>query len=115
MKTFLGVPILDSTNLWGLMKHYLLVILFSGFGYIFLSLIAGTITGDVWGYFQSTEKHPLMQAFLLLGGVLVGLFFKSFATLILGDNLFHLPKYDKYFYPLAIIVVYLELFEVWGL
>lgn len=113
MKTFLGLPVVQSTNLWGLFRHILSIILFSGLGYFGTAILTGAYSGDIWMYIQSTQKFYVTQGILLLVGIFIGHLTRVFLN-TKGDRFFHFPKVDKWFYPLAIVITYLVLNEIWG-
>ena len=111
MKTFLGLPILENADFRSTMKHIFSVILFTGLAYFILAIIAG---GFSWKYVQSVEKHYVMQFFLLALAVLGGNALRFFANKF-GKFFFHLPKLDKYLYPIGFILAYMVINEIFGM
>ena len=111
MKTFLGVPILQSVPSWqGLLKHYLEAILFTALFYFISAMIYGSLNGDIWMYIQSETHHYSVQAMLLLTGVIGGFFIRKY--LIMNNWVW---KYDIYFYIVGYIFTFLILNEIGGL
>lgn len=111
MKTFLGLPILETADFRAVIKHILSVILFTGLAYFVLAIIAG---GFSWKYVQSVEKHYVMQFLLLALAVLGGNLLRTSANKF-GKFFFHLPKLDKYLYPIGFVVAYLVINEIFGM
>lgn len=119
MKTFLGLPIYTTgVSLLTSMRHVLSIILFTGLGYFLSAMVVGGISGDVWMYVQSPEKHYIVQLFLLALGVFLGVVMKAQLTKLDNDKIkffFHYPKLDKYLYPIGFILTYLIINELFGL
>lgn len=119
MKTFLGLPIYKTgVSFLSSLRHIMSIILFTGFGYFLSAIAVGGISGDVWMFVQSPEKHYLVQLLLLVLGVFLGVVMKG--QLNKFDNgeikfFFHYPKLDKYLYPIGFILAYLIINEIFGL
>lgn len=104
MKSLL--PELKGSIGWGgLGKHYLQIILFTGLGYV--------IPAYLFGYFQEVENHYFAQFLLLLLGVVIG-YFIQVGLHRLGAYMFHYWRTDKWFYPIAFIIAYMAINEIWG-
>ena len=114
MKTFLGLPILENAGLWAILKHIASVVLFTGLAYFILAISAGTIKGDTWQYVQSVEKHYIAQFILLSLALLGGNLFRAVINKF-GLFFFHLPKLDKYLYPIGFVLSYLIINEIFGM
>lgn len=91
MKTFLGLPVVQSTNLWGFWRHILSVILFTAFGYFGTSILWGFIQGDAWKYTQSVEKYYIEQAVFLILGVIICNYLRVYFNTT-GDRFSTYPK-----------------------
>ena len=114
IKTFLGLPSLQSAGLYAILRNWLSIILFTGIGYFLSAILLGTFTGDIWKYIQSTEKYYVVQFALLLTGVIFG-HFARVALNKAGDRFFILKKVDIPFYILGFILTYLIINEIGGL
>lgn len=113
-KTFLGLPLITSVKLEGLFRNWLSIILFTGIGYFLFAILLGSFAGDTWKYVQSSEKQYIVQAFLLLAGVVFGHFARVFLNKA-GDRFFILKKVDYIFYFVGFILTYFVINEIWGL
>ena len=113
-KTFLGLPLLQSAGLYAILRNWLSIILFTGIGYFLFAMLLGSFAGDTWKYVQSVEKYYVVQALLLLAGIVFG----HLVRIILnknGDRFFIFKKLDIPFYILGFILTYLVINEIWGL
>ena len=111
MKTFLGLPILENAGLWAILKHIASVVLFTALAYFILAILAG---GFSWKYVQSPEDDYVIQFFLLLFGVIGGNILRVQANRF-RPFFFHLPKLDKYLYPIGFVFTYLIINEIFGM
>ena len=114
MKTFLGLPLLQSAGLYAILRNWGSIILFTGIGYFLFAMLLGSLAGDTWKYVQSAEKNYPVQALLLLASVVFGHFARVFLNNA-GDRFFILKKVDYIFYIVGFILTYLVLNEIWGL
>ena len=114
MKTFLGLPSLQSASYYAILRNWLSIILFTGIGYFLSAMLLGTFTGDIWKYIQSTEKYYVAQFALLLTGVIFGHFARVSLNSI-GDRFFIIKKLDIPFYILGFVLTYLVTNEIWGM
>lgn len=114
IKTFLGLPLLQSAGLYAILRNWGSIILFTGLGYFLTAMLLGSFAGDTWKYVQSSEKQYVEQSLLLLVGILFG----HFARVSLnktGDRFFILKKVDYVFYFVVSVLAYLVINEIWGL
>ena len=139
---FLGLPVLNTwPNLWSFARHYLSIILFTGLWYFITNIGYGAYTSAIpfkfqyffamfsesqwtqaghafWAdanrYIQEVDKHYELQAYFLLASLILGHLSRVFANVVLGDRFYHLPKTDKFFYPIAIVLAYLVINELFG-
>lgn len=111
----LKLPVLkDGVTIMTLGKHYLTIIFCTGIAYFLIAMGAGVLQGDVWMYVQSSQEQYLEQALILAGALILGYIFRILLKLT-GDFIFNFWKTDKYFYPIATIVTYLVINEIWGM
>lgn len=113
-QTFLGLPLLQSVGLYAILRNWLAIILFTGIGYFLFAMLLGSFAGDTWKYVQSSEKYYLVQALLLLAGIVFGHFARVFLNKT-GDVFFILKKVDYVFYLVGFVLTYLVINEIWGL
>lgn len=114
-KTFLGLPVTESAGLYAIIRNYLSVILFTGIGYFLIAMLIGSINGDTWMYIQSVEKYYKEQFLFLIFAVLFSHLCRVLLNKFAGDKFFMIFKFDRFFYPLAFILTYLVINEIWGL
>lgn len=114
-KTFLGLPAIEKAGLYAIIRNYLSVILFAGIGYFLIAMLIGSINGDIWKYIQSIEKYYLAQFVFLIFAVLFSHLCRVLLNKFVGDKFFMIFKFDRFFYPLALILTYLVINEIWGL
>lgn len=105
---------LESMNLPNLGLHVCSIVFFSGFGYFLIAILSGLLTGSAWTYIQSVEKHYVLQLFFLLFGVGFSHLARTLANRYF-EAFFHLPKFDKFFYPIAFALAYMVINEIGGL
>lgn len=114
-KTFLGLPILEiSPNSRSFMKHNLSIILSTALSYIIVIMSFGLYKNDTWKYFQSEERYYILTLISLFIALLLGNLLRALANTYFV-TFYHLPKWDKWFYPIGFILSYLIINEIWGL
>lgn len=114
MKRFAGLPVLESVGFYALLKHIASIILFTGIAYFIIAITLGLVSGDNWKYIQSADNHYVVQFFILLSAVVVGNFLRAVANRFV-EFFFHLPKVDKYLYPIGFVLAYLIINEIFGM
>lgn len=110
-KKFLGLPVINSVNLPGLLKNWLSIILFTGVSYFIISLILGLLKNDAWLYIQSETPYYLIQLILLFLGVLFGHIIRVILNNI-DSKFFICKKIDLLFYIIGFIITYLIIIEI---
>lgn len=113
MKKFLGLPVLESAGWQAVLKHVLSIILFTALGYFLISIITGITKGDTWKYIQQVDKDYFIQFILLFSGVIIGILIKGLLNMW-KPFFFHLPKLDRWLYPLGFIITYMIINEIAG-
>ena len=114
MKRFAGLPVAESVGFYALLKHVLSIILSTGIAYFIIAVFSGLISGDAWKYVQSDDKHYFAQFLFLLLAVAGGNFLRAVANRF-SEFFFHLPRIDKYLYPIGFTIAYLVINEIFGM
>ena len=109
-KSFYGVPVLNSDekpNLPALVGHILYAVFFIGISFIFLALLSGAISGDIWKYWQASEPNYVANALFLFGSVFASHFLIIWSNKWL-QNIFYW-RWDKYIYPAILAIIYIAI------